>query len=117
MASGHAGRNHTPSTLRTHNTCSGRGARLAGTSNAAIGRVAQHGPDSRALPPRAGLACRDALGVEPAGYLADAQALHCVHLIDALDHASLSFKHGVGSWCLVGFADIAIAIRSPTPRS
>src|ERR1035441_4523487 len=63
MACGHAGCNHTPSTLRTHNTCSGRGACLAETSNATIGRVAQYGPDSRALPPCAGFGCGDALGV------------------------------------------------------
>src|ERR1035438_5591952 len=88
MTCGHAGRNDTPPTLRTHNTCSGRSARLAETSNATIGRVAQHGPDSRALPPSAGFARRDAFGVEPSGNLADAEAIHRVHLIDALDHRS-----------------------------
>src|ERR1035438_2490644 len=112
MACGHAGCNHTPSTLRTHNTCSGRGACLAETSNATIGRVAQYGPDSRALPPCAGFGCGDALGVEPSGHLAAAEALHGVHLISAPDHGSLSFKYGVGSRRLVGLANIAVAIRS-----
>src|ERR1035438_5633024 len=111
MASGHAGCNHTPSTLRTHNTCSGRGACLAETSNAAIGRVAQHGPDSRAPPPRAGLACRNALGVEPSGNLADAETFHRVHLINAHDHTGLGFKHNVCSRRLVSLANIAVAIR------
>src|ERR1035438_8783638 len=114
MTCGHAGRNDTPPTLRTHNTCSGRSARLAETSNATIGRVAQHGPDSRALPPSAGFARRDAFGVEPSGNLADAEAIHRVHLIDALDHASLGFKHNVCGRRHVGLADIAVAIRSPT---
>src|SRR5664280_2949010 len=108
----HAGRNHTPPTLRTDDARPCRSTRLAETGDTTIRRVAQHGPDGRAFPPGACFASRDAFGIDPPGNLADAAALHRVHLIDALDHTGLGVKHGVRSRRLVGLADIAVPIRS-----
>src|ERR1039458_3014858 len=53
MACGHAGCNHTPSTLRTHNTCSGRGACLTETTAVLNG---QGNPD-RYFPQRRTVLC------------------------------------------------------------
>src|SRR5712692_3879702 len=107
-----AGRHHTPPTQRANHARPCRHARLAEAGEAAIRRVAQYGPDGRAFPAGACLARRDAFGVDPAGHLADAESLHRVHLIYALHHPSLGFKHGVRGGRLVGLADIAVAIRS-----
>src|SRR5207245_320515 len=76
VACRHAGRSHTSPTLWADNARPRRDARLAETRDTAIGGVAQHGPDGRAFPASAYLASRDALGVEPAGDLADAESLY-----------------------------------------
>src|SRR5664280_3249610 len=91
-----------------------RGARLAKAGNAAICRVAQHRPDGRAFPPGACLASGDAFGGDPAGTLSDAESLNRAHLVYALDYTGLGFKHCVCGWCLIGLADITVAIRSAT---
>src|ERR1700730_15982347 len=114
VAGGHAGRSHTPPTQRANNARSCRDARLAEASDAAIRRVAQYGPDSRAFPAGSDLTCRDAFGVDPAGHLADAESFHRVHLVYALHHTSLAFQHAVRGGRLVSFADIAVAVRSTT---
>src|ERR1700730_2579289 len=70
-------------------------ARLAESSSAAIGRIAQHGPHHRALPTGALLAGCDAFGIKPARDLSHAEPVNHVHLVNPLNHPSLSVDHSI----------------------
>src|SRR6266498_15270 len=63
-------------------------------------------------PARACLASRDAFSIDPPRDLTDAESLDCVHLIDAPHYAGLGFIDDVSGGCLVGLADVTVAVRS-----
>src|SRR5439155_21449249 len=84
---------------------------LAEAGDAAIGGVTQHTPDDRAFPTTA-FARRYASRFEQAGCLADAESLHCVHLIRSSYYTGLGFVDDVSGGRFVSLADITISIRS-----
>src|SRR5213592_2820533 len=107
-----AGRSYTPPTLWAHHPRPCTDVGLAEAGGTAIGGVAQPRPNGGAFPARACLASRDAFSIDPPRDLTDAESLDGVHLIDAPHYAGLGFIDDVSGGCLVGLADVTVAVRS-----
>src|SRR5262249_22218658 len=96
-------------------TC--RDARLPEARRAAIGRIAQHRPDRRALPTRAGLARGDAFVIEPPHDRRDAPSRHRVVLKDLPHDARLHIEDGIRRRRVIGLANVPVAVRGATQHA
>src|SRR5207302_10792987 len=79
---------------------------------AAMRGVVRQEPDGGALRALGCLASRDAFIIDPPRSLTDAESLDGVHLIAASPYAGLGFIDDVSGGCLVGLADVTVAVRS-----
>ena len=88
------------------------GACLAERGGALIGRVFQHFPDSRAIPPRLARGGRNLFGFQPTTRFADRDAVAADPLEDLLDHRRLFVVNLIRRFATaLAFGDVAIAIR------
>src|SRR3954463_4341550 len=84
--------------------------RLAEAGPPLVGRVAQHGPDRRALPAGAPLARRYAALVEPRRDRPDAQALRGVPCVGLAHHRRFGLENFVARRPGIALADVEVAV-------